>query len=85
MVYHGLEEVKGVEKFKQWITEDRKAFPDLQATIDDDFAEEDKVAMRWTLKGTFEKEFLGVPPTHKQVKTHGVEILHFKNGKIKEA
>jgi predicted ester cyclase len=57
----------------------------MQVTIVDDFAEQDKVAMRWKLKDTFEKEFLGIQPTHNEVKTHGVEIFHFENGKIKEA
>ena len=85
IVYHGLEEVKGLEEFKKWILEDRKAFPDLQVTIIDDFGEQDKVAMRWALKGTFKNEFLGIQPTNKEFETHGVEIFHFENGKIKEA
>ena len=62
-----------------------KAFPDMQVTIVDDIAEKDKVVMRWTLKGTFKNEFLGIQPTNKEFKTHGVEIFHFENGKIKEA
>lgn len=84
LIYHGLDEVRGLEEFKKWILEDREAFPDMQVTIVDDIAEQDKVAMRWTLKGTFEKEFLGIAPTHKELKTQGVEIFHFDNGKIKE-
>jgi predicted SnoaL-like aldol condensation-catalyzing enzyme len=48
--YHGLEEVKGLENFKQWIGEDLKAFPDMNITIVDSFGEQDKLAMRWTLK-----------------------------------
>ena len=85
VIYHGLEEVNGLDEFKKWIRGDHESFPDMHVTIVDDFAEQDKVAIRWTWKGTFEKEFLGSPPTHKEVKTHGVEILHFENGKIKEA
>ena len=85
IVYHGLEEVKGLEEFKKWVRGDRESFPDMKVTILDDFAEQDKVAMRWTLKGTFQKEFLGIQPTNKEIKTNGVEILHFENGKIKEA
>jgi predicted SnoaL-like aldol condensation-catalyzing enzyme len=33
IVYHGLEEVKGLENFKQWIAEDRKAFPDMLSRL----------------------------------------------------
>jgi len=95
IVYHGLEEVKGLENFKQWIAEDRKAFPDMLITIEDAFGEQDKLAMRWNLKGTFAKELHGSQPSqevpnwkdvsHEKFETQGVEIFHFQDGKIKEA
>jgi steroid delta-isomerase-like uncharacterized protein len=85
LVYHGLEEVKGLENFKQWIDGDLKAFPDMNITIVDIFGEQDKLAMRWTLKGTFTKELAGNQPTNEKFETEGVEIFHFQNGKIKEA
>jgi predicted ester cyclase len=85
IVYHGLEEVKGLEEFKKWVRGDRESFPDLKVTILDDFAEQDKVALRWNLKATFKKEFQGIQPTNNEITTNGVEILHFENGKIKEA
>jgi steroid delta-isomerase-like uncharacterized protein len=85
LIYHGLDNVRGLEDFKNWILEDRKAFPDMQITVVDDFGEQDKVAMRWTLKGTFQNEYHGIPPTNKKFETQGVEIFHFENGKIKEA
>jgi predicted ester cyclase len=95
IIYHGLEEVKGLENFKQWVAEDRKAFPDMQITIEDAFGEQDKLAMRWNLKGTFAKELHGSQPkqeipnwkdvSHEKFETQGVEIFHFENGKIKEA
>jgi steroid delta-isomerase-like uncharacterized protein len=85
IIYHGLEEVKGLENFKQWVAEDRKAFPDMQITIEDAFGEQDKLAMRWNLKGTFAKELRGSQPSHEKFETQGVEIFHFQDGKIKEA
>ena len=85
LIYHGLDNVRGLEDFKNWILEDRKAFPDMQITVVDDFGEQDKVAMRWTLKGTFQNEYHGIPPTNKKFETQGVEIFQFENGKIKEA
>ena len=33
IIYHGLEELRGLEDFKKWIIEDRKTFPDLEVTI----------------------------------------------------
>ena len=85
ITYHGMEEVKGLENFKQWIGEDLKAFPDMNITIVDSFGEQDKLAMRWNLKGTFAKELRGSQPSHEKFETQGVEIFHFQDGKIKEA
>ena len=86
IIYHGMgEEVKGLEEFKKWVGEDLSAFPDLKITIVDDFGEQNKVALRWTLKATHEKDFANFPATHKKFETQGVEILHFDGDKIKEA
>lgn len=85
ITYHAMEEVKGLENFKQWVGEDLKAFPDMNITIVDSFGEQDKLAMRWNLKGTFVKELRGSQPSHEKFETQGVEIFHFQDGKIKEA
>jgi steroid delta-isomerase-like uncharacterized protein len=86
IVYHGMgEEVKGIEEFKKWVSEDLSAFPDMKVTILDDFGDQNKVAVRWTLKATHEKDFADFPATHKKFETQGVEILHFEGDKIKEA
>ncbi len=86
IIYHGaFEEVRGLEDFKKWVGEDLSAFPDMQVTILDDFGEQNKVALRWTLKATHEKDFAGIPASHKKVEIEGAEIFHFEEDKIKEA
>ncbi|MGB6673195.1 MAG: ester cyclase [Candidatus Nitrosopolaris sp.] len=85
IIYHGLEELRGLEDFKKWIIEDRKTFPDLEVTIVEDMAEGNNVAVRWTLKATHEGDFAGLPASHKKFEAHGAEIFHFENSKIKEA
>ncbi|MFZ0326644.1 MAG: ester cyclase [Nitrososphaeraceae archaeon] len=86
IIYHGMaEEVRGIEKFKQWVAEDLSAFPDMKITILDDFGEENKIALRWNLKATHDKDFADFPATHKKIDAQGVEILHFEGDKIKEA
>ena len=86
IVYHGMgEEVRGIEEFKKWVSEDLSAFPDMKVTIVDDFGDQNKMAVRWTLKATHEKDFADFPATHKKIETRGVEILHFEGDKIKEA
>jgi steroid delta-isomerase-like uncharacterized protein len=86
IIYHGMaEEVRGLEEFKKWVAEDLSAFPDMQVTILDDLVDQNKVALRWNLKATHEKDFADFPATHKKFETQGVEILHFEGDKIKEA
>jgi len=85
IIYHGLEEVKGLEDFKKWVTEDRKAFPDMQVTVVEEMAEGNNVAVRWTLKATHQGDFAGLPASNKMFEAHGADIFHFENNKIKEA
>ena len=86
VIYHGMgEEVRGLEEFKRWVAEDLSAFPDMKITIVDNFAEGNKVAVRWTLKATHEKDFADFPATHKKFETQGVEIFHCEGNKVKEA
>jgi steroid delta-isomerase-like uncharacterized protein len=86
IVYHGMgEEVRGIEEFKKWVSEDLSAFPDMKVTILEEFGDQNKMAIRWTLKATHEKDFADFPATHKKFETQGVEILHFEGDKIKEA
>ena len=86
IIYHGMaEEVRGLEEFKRWVAEDLSAFPDMKVTILDDIGEQNKVAIRWTLKATHEKDFADFPATHKKFETQGADIFHFEGDKIKEA
>jgi steroid delta-isomerase-like uncharacterized protein len=86
IIYHGMaEEVKGLEEFKRWVSEDLSAFPDMKITIHDDFGEQNKIAIRWALEATHEKDFTDFPATHKKFETRGVDIFHFEGDKIKEA
>lgn len=86
IIYHGMaEEARGLDQFKQWVAEDLSAFPDMKVSILDDFGEQNKVAIRWSLKATHEKDFADFPATHKKFETEGVDIFHFEGDKIKEA
>ena len=86
IIYHGVaEEIRGLERFKQWVGEDLSAFSDMQVTILDDFGEQNKVAIRWILKATHEKDFAGVSASHKKIEIDGTDIFHFEKDKIKEA
>jgi len=63
-----------------------RAFPDFHTEIDDLVidSEAGKVAVRWTATGTHRGDFLGLPPTGRQVIFHGIETLKIAGGLITE-
>ena len=74
----------GSEGSKQFIGMYLAAFPDLHLTAEDMAAEGDKVTSRFTMRGTHKGEFMGIPPTSKQVAITGIQILRVASGKIAE-
>lgn len=61
------------------------AFPDLEQTIDDAFADEEKAAVRYTVTGTHQGELMGLAPTGKQVAVSGMMTFRIAGGKVEEA
>ena len=76
--------VRGPEGFKAYVSAFRAAFPDLHATVEDQIAEGNRAAMRFTARGTHKGEFQGIPPTGKQIALSGISIQRFVDGKIVE-
>lgn len=74
-------EVRGTEGYKQFIMALRRAFPDLEFTIEDQIAEGDKVVVRWTARGTHDGEYFGIQPTGRAGVITGMEVLQFTDGK----
>ncbi len=79
------EDMHGPEAFKQFVALYRSAFPDLHITIDDQFAEGDKVVTRFTSRGTHLGDFVGLAPTGKQSTTEGMSIDWMVDGKSEES
>ena len=78
-------ELRGLETFKeQWVSMFRTAFPDLRIVIEDQVAEGDKVASRYTCSGTHQGELRGFPPTNNRVEVTGTITSRFAEGKIVE-
>ena len=83
-LYHARgEDIEGLEKFKEWFSSDTGVFSDIRITIVDSLAESGKVATAWIVEGTHEKEYSGIPATHKKFETVGISIFHFEGNKIK--
>jgi len=77
-------DMQGPEGIKEFITGYLAGFPDGRITIDEQLAEGDMVATRWTGRGTHKGEMMGIPPTGKQVTVSGITISRVKNGKVVE-
>lgn len=72
----------GREGYKAGVSMIRSAFPDIQFTLDQILAEDDRVAIRLTGRGTHRGDFLGISATGKEVSLGSMTFVHFKNGKI---
>lgn len=78
-------ESPGREGLKAFVAYLRRAFADLQITIEDQVAEGDKVVTRFTIRGCQQGEFAGIPPTGKFAKVTAIGIHRIVDGQIVES
>ena len=78
------EQPPGTEGVKNYISMVRTGFPDISITIEDLVAEEERVLVRTTWRGTHLGEYEGIAPTSKQVTRSMIQIFHVKDGKLLE-
>ena len=62
----------------------RESLPDWHSTFEELIAEGDRVAERWTGRGTHLGEMWGIPPTGKRVEVPGSVFYRIVGGKIVE-
>jgi steroid delta-isomerase-like uncharacterized protein len=62
----------------------RGGFPDIQWTIEEMVAEGDKVAARFTMRGTHLSTFFGTPSTGKKIAVQALNIYRLSGGQIVE-
>ena len=72
------------QALKQHIAYSESAFPRYELVAEDMLAEDDNVAVRFTLRATHRGEFMGIPATGKQIAVPGIIIYRIANGKIAE-
>jgi steroid delta-isomerase-like uncharacterized protein len=78
------EDTRGVEGAREFYGMYQSAFPDAEITIEDQVAEGDTVATRWTARATHQGELLGVPPSGNRVEVTGITISRIEGGKVVE-
>lgn len=62
----------------------RGGFPDIQWTLEEMVAEHDKVAARFTMRGTQLGTFFGTPSTGKKITVQALNIYRLSGGQIIE-
>ena len=72
------------EYVKGFVRAYRDAFPDGRTTVETVISESDRVAYRWSFRGTHEGELMGIPPTGERVTITGITVDRLSGGKIEE-
>jgi steroid delta-isomerase-like uncharacterized protein len=75
---------EGHAAFKRALAALHRAFPDLVVTVEDEVAEGDRVALRWTMRGTHRGSFFGNPPTGQAIAWSGLTLYRLVDGKVAE-
>jgi len=76
--------IRGRAGFRAFIQKYLTAFPDGQIIIEDQILEGDKIATRWTGRGTHKGEIAGIAPTGKQITVTGLTISRLDGDMVVE-
>ncbi|MDR6842637.1 ester cyclase [Pseudoxanthomonas sacheonensis] len=76
--------VKGPEGYLEIIAMMRSGFSDIQWTLEEMIAEDDKIAARFIMRGTHKGLFFGVPATGKSIQVQAMNIYRLSDGKFVE-
>ena len=74
----------GAQGYKDFFTMMQSAFPDLGLEVEQLVADDDNIAIAYTMTGTHEGEFQGVAPSGNKVSVRGLQIARFEDGRIVE-
>jgi steroid delta-isomerase-like uncharacterized protein len=77
-------EVVNLDELKSFAATWRGSFPDWHSSFEELIAEGDRVAERWTGRGTHRGELQGIAPTGKRVEAPGSVFYRIVGGKIVE-
>lgn len=83
-VDHGANQPPGIEPVRHNLSVFLAAFPDLEVVIDEQIAEGDKVANRYTIRGTHRGDLFGIAPTNREATWSEIDIVRLAEGKLVE-
>jgi len=74
----------GREGYKEMAAGFFGAFSDFSVRNEDVIAEGEKAALRWTARGRHTGPLLGIPPTGREIRLRGIDIIRVHDGRIAE-
>jgi steroid delta-isomerase-like uncharacterized protein len=80
--FTGIRGMKGAAGFREPVSQLINAFNDIQWTIEELIAEDNKVMVRWTWQGTHTNQFANFVATGKKITNEGFGVFEFENDKI---
>ncbi|QNI33601.1 ester cyclase [Alloacidobacterium dinghuense] len=77
-------QVAGPDGYRMFFSQMRTAFPDLKVALEGLVADDESIAIAYTLTGTHQGPLGEITPTGRQIKIRGVQLAKFKDGKMVE-
>ena len=68
--------------FKQKVAGFKTIFPDLEEDLQDIIGSGDTVATRWTVTGSLQQEFMGIPASGQTIRVAGMNFYRLRNGRV---
>jgi len=80
---HFPEPIHGPEAFKRMLADTHRHFPDLEIDTHDVIAQDDRAAVHWTYRGTFQTgEMFGVTADGQAVDVTGMTRYQIEDGRV---
>ncbi|MGD0906128.1 MAG: ester cyclase [Candidatus Acidiferrales bacterium] len=84
LIHEGCVDTQGPAAFYVFFDRISAAFSGVHVTIEDSFAEDDRVCLRWLFTAKHTGAGIGIDPTGKSVRVTGITIMRIANGKLAE-
>lgn len=75
----------GPDNLQRFVEEWLSAFPDTRNVVHDMVAEGHRVAARWIVSATHEKQFRNIPPTGERIEVEAIGIFRLADGEVVES
>lgn len=76
--------LRGRREFQHFAQQMREAFPDLRFEIEEEITDGERVATRYTMRGTFQSTLMGLLPNGEEFAVRGIDTFRLKDGKVVE-